>query len=897
MTVQPTRRQFIKASTTIGVFAAAAGTTACSPIFRALTEEGQKQVEEDVWVPTTCLACAADNKCGLLAHRVNGVLVKIEGNPDDPSNQGRNCAKSNAAIATLYNPYRVKYPVKRTNPEKGPGVDPKWVQISWEEAYSTISEKLKKVQKEDSRKFVFISGHGGSMDVEVDGPFTAAFGTPNKIFGGTVGGCGGGSSPFNTWINGHGHTRADMLYCNYFLNLGGSSQQGAKGNPEEVDAYVKARSRGLKVVNVAPMIAPSLAKSDEWVPIIPGTAGALLLAMIYTILHELKVYDTEFLKKRSNAPYLIGEDGLYVRSSENLTDDPIRLDKLGKPLIWDAREGKAKVFDDQSIQDFALEGTFTVNGKSARPAFEVLKEHTKAYPPEKMADISSIPAETIRRLAREWVEQAQIGSSITIDGTNFPFRPVAIIAEQGSKCHVDNYQVMMATKILSMLVGAVDCPGSAKAATAPDMVINPVDGVSKSTITYTSIKKPNQIDFKDLNPTGSSSPMAYVAIKDPQAQGIPYDVEVLGFHGGNPQALLADRDAVTAAFKKVPFVFAISLVFDEPTEQADIVLPESSWLERYGIAGVFPHTSYTDSFKKKGTSGIRLRQPVVEPVYDTKEGNQILLELAEKIGILYAKKGVLERLNASLKLKAPFLLELNKKYTWEEVTDLRLKSAVGPDKSLDWFKKNKGVFYKKPYSVHDYYGATKYQDLRVPIYFEEFVVFRNKLQSELSSKGISLRPSNDFVLSYYTPLPIWMPHPEHKAPPETDLYCINYKNMQHHYGTDNAWAMELTEAQDPYSLRIWMNSEIAWKKGLKDGDKVEVESFTGGKVEGIIKTSQCIHPQVTAIGGCFGHRSVNIVPSSQKGPNFNTLNKISEEYIDPIVGNIDRDTRVKIQRI
>ena len=69
----------------------------------------------------------------------------------------------------------------------------------------------------------------------------------------------------------------------------------------------------------------------------------------------------------------------------------------------------------------------------------------------------------------------------------------------------------------------------------------------------------------------------------------------------------------------------------------------------------------------------------------------------------------------------------------------------------------------------------------------------------------------------WRPCLFWEPHPEHKAPPEYDLYCINYKNMQHHFACNitNAWLMELTTDQDPYALHVMINALTASKRGLK----------------------------------------------------------------------------------
>ena len=78
-------------------------------------------------------------KCGIRAHRVNGVLTKIEGDKTNPMNEGKLCGKGNAALMSLYNPNRVTKPLRRRNPEKGIGIDPKWEEISWDEAKANIT--------------------------------------------------------------------------------------------------------------------------------------------------------------------------------------------------------------------------------------------------------------------------------------------------------------------------------------------------------------------------------------------------------------------------------------------------------------------------------------------------------------------------------------------------------------------------------------------------------------------------------------------------------------------------------------------------------------------------------------------------------------------------------------
>ena len=89
-----------------------------------------------------CMQC----DCATLVYLQNGVVVNIEGNPDAPPNYGTLCGRGRAEIMSLYNPYRVKTPLIRTNPEKGLDVDPMWKEASWDEALGLVAERLKKAR-------------------------------------------------------------------------------------------------------------------------------------------------------------------------------------------------------------------------------------------------------------------------------------------------------------------------------------------------------------------------------------------------------------------------------------------------------------------------------------------------------------------------------------------------------------------------------------------------------------------------------------------------------------------------------------------------------------------------------------------------------------------------------
>ena len=104
--------------------------------------ERKKENMEDVWINTTCGACYCG--CGARVRKLNGVPVKIEGiQKSTMGGEGSGlCGKGAASLMYYHDPNRIKKPLRRTNADKGIGVDPKWKEISWDEALDEIAEKI-----------------------------------------------------------------------------------------------------------------------------------------------------------------------------------------------------------------------------------------------------------------------------------------------------------------------------------------------------------------------------------------------------------------------------------------------------------------------------------------------------------------------------------------------------------------------------------------------------------------------------------------------------------------------------------------------------------------------------------------------------------------------------------
>ena len=99
---------------------------------------------EDEWIKSYCQMCF--NACPIEVHVRDGKAVKIQGDPEDSHTKGRLCARGLSGLTRLYDPYRLKSPLIRTNPEKGIGLDPKWKEVGWDEAIGVVAEKLKKIR-------------------------------------------------------------------------------------------------------------------------------------------------------------------------------------------------------------------------------------------------------------------------------------------------------------------------------------------------------------------------------------------------------------------------------------------------------------------------------------------------------------------------------------------------------------------------------------------------------------------------------------------------------------------------------------------------------------------------------------------------------------------------------
>ena len=142
----------------------------------------------------------------------------------------------------------------------------------------------------------------------------------------------------------------------------------------------------------------------------------------------------------------MGGDGRYVR-------DPAS----GKPLVWDQENGPQPF--DAGTANAALTGVYEVEDTEVRPGFQILADHVRSYTPEYVESVTTVPAATVRRLAKEFGEAACIGQTIEIDGVELPYRPATVAWYRGLSAHKHCMLNGLAIILLPTLVGSIDVPG------------------------------------------------------------------------------------------------------------------------------------------------------------------------------------------------------------------------------------------------------------------------------------------------------------------------------------------------------------------------------------------------------------------------------------------------------
>ena len=489
-----------------------------------------------------------------------------------------------ARLEYQYHRDRLRFPLKRTA-ARGEG---KWQRISWDEAYDVIAENLHAIAaRYGTRSLAFIAGSGaaGVLTKGSAHRFAAAIGGTASRAGGVDYGVPKGLEymfgvPASTYFRPGGHEFADAVNSRLILLWGGN---GADTRLVDFHFIAEAQRRGAKVVCIDPNRTATAQKADQWISLRPGTDTALALSLLHEIL-EHGWHDDDFLRLHTNAPFLVrGDNKALLREADVTTGAG------SSYMAWDAVSQQAVPAITTSAA--ALLGSYRLTLASGitidcAPAFQLLRDFARAYPLERAAAITGVPAEVIGDLARE------LGSR----------KPASIRIGYGvDRWYYCDYTARAAANLV-VATGNIAVPGAG---------ISVHDGTYGAPLNLNGFRAPAGREAATLDA---------ISLMQAIEHGTPYAVRALWLSASNMfNQTSANRARVmSAVVPKLDLIVVVDHFMTDTADTADIVLPACTIFEKDDlVAGMF----------------LQMQRKAVEPEGESKADFDIFAGLARRMGL------------------------------------------------------------------------------------------------------------------------------------------------------------------------------------------------------------------------------------------------------------------------
>ncbi|MBW8850219.1 MAG: molybdopterin oxidoreductase family protein [Xanthomonadales bacterium] len=825
---------------------------------------------------TTCYMCAC--RCGLKVWIRDGRIRYLQGDPEHPVNRGVLCAKGSAGIMQHASPARLRKPLLRTG-ARGSG---EFREIEWDEALAIATSWLKPIRDTNPDALAFFTGRDQSQ--ALTGWWAQQFGTVNYAAHGgfcSVNMAAGGlySVGGSFWEFGE----PDWEHARYLMLWGVAEDHDS--NPIK-RGLGQLKARGAKIVAINPVRTGYGAIADEWIGIRPGTDGLLAFALIHELLRSDRI-DLDFLVRGTNAHWLVirdpggPEDGLFARDEQGRPLCAVR--PAAQPLSR-GESGFAPA-DAIDISPLIVGEVTLPDGRRALPAFQLIAERylDPQYAPDAVAARCGVPADTIRRLARELADAAfDSGLELPVPWTDawgrrherMVGRPVAMHAMRGISAHSNGFHTCRALHLLQMLLGAVDAPGSfrhqppfpkpAPPANRPgrrrredgSLDAAPLGFVhGPEDLVVDADGRPKRIDhaFSWAYPLAAHG-MLHTVIRNAWA-GDPYRIDTLFLFMANmswnsamstreTMHWLTDRDADGAY--RIPHVIYSDAYASEMVAYADLVLPDTTYLER------FDAISLLDRPISDADGAIdALRMPVFDPATqpgadgrprDVRGFQSVLLDLGARLGL----PGMVDEAGApKYRDYADYIVRHERApgvgllAGWRGADGAAHgKGAPNPDQ-LARYAEHGGVWHAPVPASARYFKAINRDYLQwahrlgflaseAPIVLQPYSETLQRFRLAAQGHGAHLPPSEhrERIATYFDPLPAWH---EPFAMAQVDaaafpLSAITQRPMfmYHAWGSQNAWLRQIATRN-----RLYLHPDTAAKHGIGEDDWVEVASHHG----------------------------------------------------------------------
>ena len=469
-----------------------------------------------------------------------------------------------------------------------------------------------------------------------------------------------------------------------------------------------------------------------------------------------------------------------------------------------------------------------------------LKAHLAQYTPQWAEEISGVPAPTIRETAIEFATT----------------KPACIISSRGATANYNGVETERAIQMLAAITGSVDTPGGRCLAVVPEWR-HPSGPEDKP--------EPRKLDI--LNgfegdvafPTRGVGHKVFEMIRNGRA-GRP---EVYLWYTYNPVYANGDVQAnidVLGDESLIPYAVCVSPFYDESAALADLILPDTTYLESY---------DFEDGISPTQTPEFAVRQPVVPPMGEARDFKDVCCELAKRLGIPLGFDSGEKFVEASCRLtpevarKAGGFTGMKRNGVWSDANALprydSYRQEVAPAalnedgvifdeaNALYWNWKRAGAADEAE-AVRQGYNGT-------PGAYREYVgqkigdkVYVGFRPGRIDKSGFFEIYSRALEGTGRTALPSFVAIPEHASLKATDLILTTFKVNVHTLSrTQNCrWLNEVY-----HDTRALINSASAAAIGVNDGDRIRIASPLGA-METRVRIAQTVIPGVIAISAHGG---------------------------------------------
>ncbi len=814
---------------------------------------------------------------------------------------GRTCLKGQAGIQTAYDASRVKKPLKRVGP-RGSG---KWKTVSWEQAYEEIVNGSKDLgtpglkdlnayiaeepvmadwEKVKSGEMAFADFDKKYKDVLIDtkhpdfGPkanqiafmvgdrrdfmerfILQSLGSNNYYHHGGV--CGM-SSVMGNVRSYSGKKKKKRQYADIentlFLVVWGTNPMVANKGPTWLAPKItNALENGMKMAVIDPRFSKTAEKADMWMPVKPGTDGALALAIGRWIV-ENKRYDEEYLRNPNPKAAGLDDEPTWSDATHLVNmSDPKRPKLLASDLGIGTEEQYVVLQNGKPVtHDKADEGDLfvdtTIKGLKVKSAFQLYKERVMEKSLDEYAEITTIDKAQIIKLAKQFTSYG---------------KRAAVMAYRGPAMHTNGYYNQRLVAMLNHLIGNYDWKGGNittgafykefegryDLTTVKDAKTAWGIPIGRFKVKYEKTTLFETDGYPAKRPWFPFSANTEQEVLPSALEGYPYKLKALFTHRVSPVLSTPNGDVQSQALKDekvLPLYVASDVQIGDSSKFADFILPDTTYLERWGRESIYPNIT---------TKFASVFQPVTKVYPDVRSAENSFIEMGKMLEL----PGLGDQ---AFPDGSP--LNSDEDYYLKRIANIAYDEKPVPDappKELQIFEAARKKALGQSFDLKRWQQAVKPEEWAKVVYvlnrggrFEapgtdyegDHLKYKLGGQANFYDEGVAGGQSS-FDGSHFEGMPIYQEishYNGNKVEQNLPLQYINWKarNIGTYRNISSAWLREVRS--DNY---IWMNPKDARPRGLKSGDEVIIRS-SDFKAKGTVHVTQGIAPGVIGSAYNFG---------------------------------------------